>query len=213
MAFKKRRTFKKRRNTDHKKIMKIQKTLRVIKPEMKYMDVSSSGTVTLSSTTVDLTALISQGLLDNANRVGDKIRLCSYELRYVVFSDNTSTFRYTNVRVMVVVGNNENSTALNMANVLQSTGAALSYLSPYNHDTRTKFIKKYDKTNLLNSGTTGGWQTTKLNRVSQKLSNFTQYVSGSTTVSNHGLYLMFISDTTSTPPTIAYYLRLNYLDA
>lgn len=210
-----RRKVVKKPKTLKSKVTTLSRMVKMNKPEIKYVDLSNSQTVSYNTTTLDLTASIAQALTDNGGRIGDKIRLIGYQVRYSVASNSVFVASaWETVRVLFVNGHGENTSALNMANVLQTTGNNLAYLSPYQHDQRSKFTVRYDKTHTLAAGTAlPGWPSTQWHKHFGKLNLLTSYNAAGTSVINNGFYCMLISDTLVNNPSFIYYIRVWYTDA
>lgn len=205
------RFVKKGPKTLTRKVARLARAVRSIRPEIKYYDTYGTPTISTTGATVDIMSGITQGLTDSL-RVGDKIKPIGIQLTYSVGGNPASAAASQNVRVLIVQGHNENTTPLTLANVLQSTGAAQSFLTPYNHDQRSKFSVKYDRNQIFCCTATQGWQGANTVKVFKKLNMITAYNAGVASIVDNGLYLMYISDSTTNLPSMIYYLRVWYID-
>lgn len=169
-------------------------------PELKYFDVSTSGTITSTGT---LTALngINQGTNPN-DRVGDKLKTVSSFLRLAMTVNATATTNF--LRVIIFRDKQTNLSVPGVTDVLQSA----SFMSPLNNSYSMRFKVYFDKTYAFDAESAG----TQVDKIYRRMKFKTEYSTGSTGIRTNGLFILLISDQATNGPTVNYYHRLKYKD-
>lgn len=161
-----RRRYRKRTKKPQKslaqKVAKLQKTLKLQKPETKWYEVySTADSCTASGTSgtggiISLTAGMTQAAGDFGVRIGDSITMKGLRLRFIV---NNQSSEYCQVYRVIVFqflrdpdGATSTASLLNL--LLHSThvGTANAPLAQYDHDNRSSFKVHYDRLFNMNAG-------------------------------------------------------------
>lgn len=213
------------RKKDNQQDRRITKMWNRLKPEIKINDQSLNGS-TISNSGVIVEVLsgatngIGQGLGDN-NRIGDEIRLIGWNFSYAPYGNPAAVVSSQVMRVIVFFGKNENGILPLASDILANVGTTLATVSQRNWDERKKWTVIYDKSHVLAAqpvnialSTQSGWMGEKHLKQFFKFKNKTvTYVDGVNNVENGGLYVLFISDSTTNPPVIKFNGRVYYTDS
>lgn len=185
------------------------------KLEVKFIDHADQPLVNAAGNIIDLTDT-TQGTLDDAERIGDKINWVSMVQRGIIIAGDLAP--WNTVRIMVVQWKEDDqSDPVTFAKVLQST--SYPWMSAYNHDEGFKFSVLYDRvfTNLSDSTNGQGVRAIKYSFRLRPTGRFTAKTIKYKGASSYGkgkLYLMLISDSYSLlDPVVNYYNRVTYTDA
>lgn len=172
--------------------------------EGKFKDTSGSLAVDTATAPIDLTD-ITVGTSDVGTRVGDKLKYRNIDLRYSIAVGDTTNM----VRVVIVQWKQVSTPTL--AQIFQSSGAAISPHSPFYHDNAPQIRVVYDRLHAISAYGPGLISLKKL-IYKIPIKNL-QFNSGGTSGSNK-LYLCLMSDSaTASHPQMDYYARVNYTDS
>lgn len=212
-----------RRNVRAKKAPMYRK---LAKPEVKNYDYAfNNSSITYSGAITEILTNIAQGYQEQQH-VGSSIRLKGVNMRFALTAGSSSAFFTNTVRFMLLLGKYENATALNIANVLQTTGASTAPHSLYVYDQRSKYKVLWDKTYQLSTGyvpaiysgsgasnlNPGFKNTVYVKKYIPLRGIMTKYNLNTATILNHGLYWLVISDVAASGPSILGYARITYSD-
>lgn len=219
----KKRTMKRRVYRKKGIAQKVNKLYRIVKhnrPEIKFTDNSFSVTPTYNGSLYDISSYIAQGVQENQRLGADgTVKGCFF--RFSVTANGASAFQSQTLRFLLVVGKYENGTALTISDVLASTGSSTAVNSQLTFDKRRKYIVKKDFRTVVCTGNNGAAVFYSPGTASLKHYNFyvpmkslmVQYAGNTTTVNNHGIYLILISDVAAQGPTVNGTVRTTFTDA
>lgn len=185
--------------------------------EAKYVDQDNSVGVDFSAAGAQFNlTTIGSGSTVNA-RTGDKIRVKSVELRYILQVSSSTSTNYVRV-IMFQWHPMSTAVAPLPASVLQVTGAPTSggVLSAYSVANFKDYTILYDKTHALvgSSDTQISWPVHFMFTGAKFFDREIHFAAGSSTVMKNGIYLMAISDDGAAPyPNFTCYSRVRYTDA
>lgn len=171
--------------------------------EYKISDASNvAGAVDYTGGVVSLPSNISQGITDST-RIGDSIKIQNLTLRYIGVRNTADSI----LRVMVLFDPQNKIAAV--TDVLQSTGSALSVISPKNYDKRFQNNVLYDRTMTLTTAD----HPYVVEDIVIPIDKHCQYNAATTTVNTGDIKLLTISNVSGVNlPTFTYYARLSYTD-
>lgn len=179
---------------------------RLINVEIKNHDLNSSTTVPTTGTVIGLSA-VAQGD-GSTTRDGDSIKLLKNSLKFALTS-NASTAYTTLVRVIIFRGKQENAVGYSLTDILETA----DILSPKSYTDRFRTKVLSDRTYTVRENEASAVYTTQRQYNSNiKLYGHTQFVAGSTSIENGGLYMLLLSNQPTNTPTFAYYNRLTFTD-
>lgn len=202
MAYRKKKYYKKKKNTLTNKVDKLVKQVKLTKPELKY---SESSVLTqrfnndpLASYIAVPLEVISQGLLDINNRVGDQISIRSHTLRVIINHNVASAVSFRIVCLQFKQNIESLVTTASIGNMIfdsNYTGTDFMPICPYDYDNKKAFKVLYDKhfTCNPNDPTTNQWQRVITCKIKKPSHNVT-YFHGATTITKGGLYWFFLTD-------------------
>lgn len=210
---------RKTKKTLAKKVATIQKTLRIRKPEAKYYDVASTSNVidNLPSYSITPYRQITQGTLDFANRIGDKVRVSSLHLKNTFLLTGVYP---TRVRLFAFIYkqnpdsiNSTWSTVVNLylSSTYMNSVSAVSAFKDY--DNRGSFVTIYDKTRMIqpngeniNAGMV--WDTIlKIPKNHQEIT----FYAGTSAVTKNELFIGYLQDY-DTNLTVNTHYRYTWID-
>lgn len=179
--------------------------------EKKYQDLAYSSTLSNSGTNFQKLTTISVGQLDSSNRIGDKVSLLSFKYRWDFATPNAQNY----IRVIMFQWHPDDSLVAPTASLLLQQVSTTSF---YNHDQGAQFSVIMDRQFVLNTNNPNKsiYGTvrfgSKLGRM--KFVNKTVKYDSATTNGPDQLFILFISDNSSTPsPSVTGTSRLTYTDA
>lgn len=216
MAFKRRRTFKRRPRRTNKRRTGVNwgslaktalKTAKwvagLVNAEHKYYDVSPSLPIASSYNGYLTGPLCAPPLgTDAESRTGDSIKMSNMTLRMVINYNGTN---YENVRVIIFL--DKLNTILTVANYLDTVGLATAVLSPKNQNTQYDSKTIMDRTFAISS-----------NRPQQiikrvfKLNLHEHFQASTTTVKNNAIKMIVIGQQAGAGATFQYFSKITYLD-
>lgn len=215
------RRYDARKRPTRKQVAKIAKRVVRRMDEKKYWDsnLSSSTVIDWNGTIASLTNIAqSAGASTDTTRIGDTITPTSLQFNLLVkcgkaatLTDSVNAFRMVIFRWKPAYG----SVAPTTLTILQSNGLYYSAHGPFIHDQRQQFEVLYDKKILLDYVN----KPYQVINGSIALKKKIQYVAGSTTNQQGGLYCLWISDADAagaapTKPVVAdFNFRTNFTDA
>lgn len=190
---------------------------RELKPELKYLDLTTSLAIqpTWSGSIITICNNISQGLLDVGNRVGDKIRLKNFYLCQNWNGNYLSSQTWQQVRVIVFRGKNENQLLPLPSQIVSAVGNNYTPMAKYSFDQRSTFTVLADRMFTVPAGTSIATNT-KINhtvKINVPINHICKYFGSGTNVIDGGIYiLMFTSEAANPPYMTNSYVRLTYTD-
>lgn len=198
---------------------------RGMRPEVKYFDSQHNSSFSYNGTMVEIAQNIAAGT-SNFTRVGSKIKLRSLDFRFTVTGNSATALPgvfSTSYRMLIIRGVGENGAPLTVNDVFSPTGlgSSNSPCCPFNWDKRRKFHVLKDIKGEVASGwataaatNTPSFESERFYHIRVPLKDIvTQFQGTTTTIQNHGLYILFISDIASNLPVYAGTWRLTYDDA
>lgn len=208
------------------KVNKIAKIVRTLKPEINHLDISLAGTIDYNGSLTNMLTTISQGIQEGQH-IGSDIRLKNLYLNFAIQAGTNSSFFNNTLRFMIIMGKLENATSLNIANILYNTGTNTAPYSLSTYDQRRKYKVLFDRTYQLSTGYVtaiySGSGAANINPGYKNIAHvrkniplkdiLVKYNLNTTTILNHGLYYLAISDVSASGPTILGYARLTYTDS
>lgn len=204
-------TFKKKRVVARKKRY-VRKILSYA-AETKHKDTTIAETaITTSGVLFVSIPQIARGTSDNSERIGDSINIKSLRLKWRTYIGSGASPDNVNiVRCVIFQWYDCNVTPV-VSDVLESVGAANSYMSQYKWDNKGRYRIIYDRTVSMSKAGTSNYVCTKL--ITRGFKRQMRYDGAlNTDIINNGLYILFISDSgTVDHPFASAELRLNYTD-
>lgn len=211
MAFKRRRTFKKRhfkrRPTLKRKVARIARVLRHNAPELKYDTYGVTGqqfnNSPTTSYTTDITSQVSQGLGDSGARIGDRIFLKRLMFRMKITSTVADIvhFRLVVARFKQNISGSVSLASLGNAIMDQTySGTENAVNAPYNYDNKKTNKILYDKVWSLaptaGDPTVSGvaFPTGKHMNINIPCNFPVEYFNGGTTAATNQVVMFFISN-------------------
>lgn len=225
MPRKYKRTAPAKRKTLKKKIAKIEKTIRMRKPEIKYSDTVATAQqwnyTPTSSYVFDPLSAISIGTSDVSGRIGDTIHLKSIRMKGTIYLGTASPFVGRFVLILVKQNMEALLTTTNVGNLIMesaysSTTNAVN--APFDNDNRFGYKILVDKKIIVNpSANLNGINTSMVQArnfyVSKKIEKEVEYWQGSSTVTKNWLVGFFLTDAAATSSNvISFTSRLRYTD-
>lgn len=183
--------------------------------ETKYADVEEAFTMSNSGVGINpqvLTGGITQGITDNATRIGDKIKPVFLHM-HGQFYCGTSSEPW---RLLIVQGKNENDTTPPLTQILAYTNSVARELmnSPYNFDKMHTFKvlcdRRFKAIQQISGNTTEGHPFSV--KISGKKMANVNYIGATTRVASGGIYTYAFSDSASNPPVLYGITRITYKD-
>lgn len=176
---------------------------RLLNIELKSME-SGGATVSPAQTgaSVDFTALITQGDGD-ANRDGDSIKVVRFLLNLSA-QPNSGGLVSQFIRVMVVRSHDEAVTPSQAINV---DATAYTHVGLRNWDYKGQMEVLYDFTFVMDA-----YHPTHLKQLSFEVNNHTQFNSGTATVNNGAIQLLYWSTATTLLPSLTYQGAIEFVD-
>lgn len=158
-----------------------------------------------------LTGLITQGLADYSNRIGDTIKPTSLEL--MNYQINQGATGNACQRTIIIQGKEESGFTIPLQQILAYTSTASGsnaplVTSPYKFDYRSNYTVLHDKiTGATEPNTAGGKDYARVDHI--KLTKFRpiQYIGATTSVATGGIYMYCIADAATNVST---YLNSTY---
>lgn len=223
MAFKK-RVYRKRttkKPTLARQVAVIKRTLRTVKPEVKYYRTYGTQYLYQAGTLITPLKNITQGLSDYGNRVGDKIMLKNFKFRSLV--ELATAIPYANVRYILFQfksnPDNVTSTASTIINFIAESATNNTTYFPFcfmDWDNKSAFrILKDTGPIVINNPNVGaGAYAREINvNVSFKgPSKAVEYFGGGTSIAKNELFLLCISNYASASINQLYDYQLSYTD-
>jgi len=166
--------------------------------------------VSSTPTLVNL-SLVNQGVTVN-DRVGDELIVQRLEMSYILEQINVNII--STIRVMIFAWRINVTLLAPASTTLLQSFAAAPVLSFPNWDYRTQFVKIYDQMHSLAGLVGSPTESSTVHVLNVVLRNMPKKLvfSPGTTGSNNALYMLYMSDTSATNPTISYNIRLVYVD-
>lgn len=165
-----------------------------------------------SSSIFSLTNLLTRGTGEN-QFVGDAISPTRLRLKWAVQAKDS-----TNLIRVIITQNIAGGGTPTVGTLLEAAGTVNTPLSPYNNDYKGTYKVLFDEFYATCGDASSGYTSTShisgdITIPIYKLRKI-MFLTGSTTVSVGGLYVIFVSDSSVvTPPIGQYYSRLYYRDA
>lgn len=211
-----------RRKVTRKQVSRIAKRVIRSTGEKKYSDkvLSSATVIDWNGTVIGLSDIMqSAGASTDTTRVGDSITPTSLQFNCLVkcgknqtaLTDSVNAFRMVIIRWKPAFG----SVAPTPITLLQSIGLYYSAHGPFVHDQRPQFDVLFDRKILLDYVNKPYQVINGYLRLKRKIN----YIAGSQTNQQGGLYCLWISDAdsagiTATKPVVAdFSFRVNFMDS
>lgn len=145
----------------------------------------------------------------DTQRIGDKFNPLSLEVCGRITADQLA-LSGSSVRMIVFKWKAQsNVDALNCGKILQNITVTTAPFEFYNHDNRAKFTVLCDKVYEVYGS---GEAKTRLFKFKCPIKGKQMNYAGATLDHMNGVYIMFISDTTVSPPQVEFKSRLHYVD-
>lgn len=209
----KKRTYgKRRRATLPVKVTRLSRQVARLKPETKFYFANGAA----SALSNDFNAMIApcrdiaQGSPDAGYRIGDTIRIASYQLDIRTFLAAGAPTKLLRVIVFTYKHNPDSITTAfaTIGNLLMETSyannSAYAPMAPFDHDNRASFCVHYDKIFHIkpdNGAATATYGSYRHIRIRPKISNRfreVQYVGAGQTISRNELMVLLITNDDST---------------
>ncbi len=203
--------YRKKRKNNNKGQKKLLKLLKRVQPETKYLDVFNAGVrPDFDGLTFNLLAIT--GGTDQSQRVADIIFIKGLLIRYTLEGNNVAGSKATG---RIIFTSWFNDVLPTPANILQSTGSAITALSPYNFENGGRFHIYYDQ---LHSQEGQGANSSVLSRKKYiRINKKMKYAASVSTVpQNEQIALIVSSDQAAMAndrPTLRIHVRVLYTDA
>lgn len=215
------RTLKKGVMTLNKKVDKLAKVVNAQKPETKIFRSLGAPYIYQSGSLIRPLTTNTQGVTDVNNRIGDKIRLVNFNMRFYV--EIPTTVAFGNVRfILFQYKHNPDavvSTDSTIINLLMDSSTNNTTYFPqayYDKDNRSSFrvLKDTGAVMINHSDTSTATARNFVINYSFKPSNaIVEFVQNGSTVSKNELMLLCISNFASSSVQIVYQYQLSYTDA
>lgn len=199
-------------------------------PELKYIDNSSVGTVTVPSGGFTLLNALAQGA-GPKQRIAQRIMMKSIHLKFTMTGPgygaaNAAFALYGFIRVMLVLDMQPNSQTMTLAQLLEDTTTGIGITSSINMDNAARFKVLYDKRFMITPSTIIGAsnfvQTTmagaQYDEVYIKLNHEVFYADTNagdiTDIKTNALFLVLVGSNPDAgeQPGVSFYTRLRYVD-
>jgi len=221
MVFRKRKTRRfgtKRRTTLARKVKRITRIVRSLKPEVKYFDSSvTNSSLTANGFIYPLNNVVqSTSASNDITRIGDIITNKLLHFRARVLCNGNSASASDMVRLILFWGKSEQGTFPVPSLLLNSStlGGFIAPLSMQSYDYRRDITVIKDQTHQLpgeslTQGIPLEWE------INWKvpLKHKTNFIAATTNMSDHGLYLLAVGDSTSNMPQMDYVARVTFTDS
>ena len=182
----------------------------LINVEKKFHDVSASTTISTTPSIVNLSNIATGD--DYKTRDGNSILLQSLQWRINLYANTTDGASF--VRVIVFRDNDQRGTDPTAADLLETTTAGLSIVSPLLHYVNRRFAVLSDKVYTL-SDTGSNWLRHIKKFMKMPSGTHIKYSADAGADASNwegALYVLFVSNNGTNLPTMDYYFRLRYTD-
>lgn len=211
-----------RKKTLAKKVAKLSKIVLAQKPELKYYRSAATSFVYQAGNLIRPCAAISQGTSDVGNRIGDKIHLKNFNIKF--YTEVNTAVAFANVRFILFQYKNNpdqvvntDSTIINL--ILDSAINNTTYfpMAHYDWDNKQSFRVLKDTGPIMINHDDSTTATAKNFRMNYSFNNNNaevQYVQNSSSaVSKNELMLLCISNFASSNVSMVYNYQMTYTDA
>lgn len=208
-------------------VRRIQKKVRKLNPELKYIDVNYDSAlpvlnnISATDSRMDILPNITQGPGDYGNRIGDKICLKSLNIRGQLVLGTAYSFQPVRVLIWAPRSNPDGANSyLSMANEYITSALDNTNMAPFvmkDWDNKSAFVTLYDRMYMLRStvsvGNAGTVHPTVIPfRIKLNLkSRIAQYFGGGPSLVKNQIFVTFLSSIDNAV-TFNAYARLTYTD-
>lgn len=181
------------------------KVYRFVNTEIKFHDVTTTATAIPNTGTINGLSAVAQGD-GQSTRDGDSLKPLHLTIRGSV-TNNTTNNRTTLARIIVFRGKQENGVGFSATDILETS----TVYSPKNYTDRFRTKILMDKVIPVPPNNNNSYSP-KLWNFSTKIIGHVNYSAASTSIEDGGIYILYLSDQATNPPTMDYYARLTYVD-
>ena len=196
-----------RKSKLEKKVAKQGVLLKLIKPELKYIDFSSGSTGIVAAGNFFLLNGVAEGLGPTA-RIGQRIMMRKLEIRGSVEFDNTDLINNV-VRIMIVYDKVPSGVQFTLLQLLE----AQSVNSPRSRDFLKRLTVLSDRRMKLMDVTNFEVNIITHNKKINKLVEYTANNNNITGIATGALYLFMSSNVTANPPELFFRSRVTFFDS
>lgn len=186
------------------------KVYRFVNTEVKFHDVTQTGTAIPNTGSINGLSAITQGDT-SLTRDGQSVKLMNLTIRGFITTNQSQPYPQI-TRIILFRGKQENGVGFSATDILETA----SVISPKNYTDRFRTKILYDQTFYQNQG--AGLSAAAFGTLSRpfninlKCQGHVNFAGSSTNIEDGGLYLLYLSNQATSTPTITYYSRLTYVD-